>query len=140
MARLRLRHRRLVRLGAVGAVAALALALSGCTGGLPTTVTSVTGTLEPYLPTLGDQGIPAEQVNFTVDDYSYGSADLVCLIGVRYDGNLVGSTLVTIGSEVGTPSQGGVGEVDESVAVEVDLPSPFDGTPSDASVGCATGG
>lgn len=134
----RLRHRRLVRLGAVGSIAVLALALAGCTGGLPTTVTSVTGTLEPYLPTLGDQGIPAEQVDFTVDDYSYGSADLVRLVGVRYDGNLVGSTLVTFGSEAGTPTPGAVGEVDESVAVEVTVPSPFKGTPSDASVGCVT--
>ncbi len=136
----RLRHRRLVRLGAGGTIALLALALSGCTGGLPTMVTSVTGTLEPYLPTLGDQGIPAEEVDFTVDDYSYGSADLVCLVGVRYDGNLVGSTLVTFGSKAGTPTPGTAGEVEESVDVEVDLPSPFKGTPSDASVGCVTRG
>jgi hypothetical protein len=124
--------RRLVRLGAIGACSLSALALSSCVGGLPVTVNSVTGTLEPYNPQFGNQGIPAEQIDFTVGNYT-GSSELVCLIGVRHAGQLVGWTLATFGSRAGTSTSGGV---DESVAVDINLPSPFDGAPSDATVGC----
>ena len=124
--------RRLVRLGAMCACSLSALALTSCIGGLPVTVTSVTGTLEPYNPQFGNQGIPAEQVDFTVGDYT-GSTDLICLIGVYHVGQLVGSTIATFGSQGGTSTPGGV---DKSVAVEISLPSPFDGAPSDAKVGC----
>jgi hypothetical protein len=123
----------LPRLGLVAGGTLLAMALSSCVGGLPVTVNSVTGTLEPYNPQTGDQGIPAEQVDFTVGDYTFGSSDLWCLIGVHHDGQLVGSTFVEFGSRTGTPSPGGV---EESDPVNVSLSSPFNGTPSDATVGC----
>jgi len=124
-------------LGAVSACCLLALALSSCIGGLPVTVNSVTGTLEPYNPATASSGIPAEQVDFTVSDYIFGSSPLVCLVDVYHSGAFVGTTVATVGSEAGTSVPGGV---DESIAVEVDLPSPFDGTPADATVHCVTNG
>ena len=93
-------------------------------------MTAVTGTPEPYNPATASSGIPAEQVDFTVSDYTYGSGPLVCLIDVYHSGALVGTTLATFGSEAGTSTPGGVQESD---AVDVNLPSPFDGTPSDAT-------
>ena len=135
MARRRLAQRRLVQLGAVSVGCLLAMALSSCVGSLPVTVNAVTGTLEPYNPATRSSGIPAEQV-FTVGDVTFGSTNLVCLIDVRHDGVMVGTALATIGYRAGTSTPRGV---DESVAVDVSLPSPFDGTPSDATVSCVTG-
>jgi hypothetical protein len=117
----------------------VALALSSCTGGLAVTVTSVTGTLEPYNPALRSSGVPAEQVDFTVGDYAFGSAGLVCLISVRDAGQLVGSAIVTFGSRGGTPVSGALQQVAESVAVDITLPSPCNGPPFDASAGCGAG-
>jgi hypothetical protein len=114
----------------------LALLLTSCVGGLPVTVTSVTGILEPGNPGLTSGGIPGERVDFTVSGYTYGSPNpLICLIDVYQNGAMVGTTLATIGSEAGTATAAGV---EESDPVEVNLPSPFDGTPSDATVSCIT--
>jgi hypothetical protein len=128
--------RSLVRLSAMSACPLLALILSSCVGGLPVTVTSVTGTWEPGNPGTTSGGVPAERVDFTVGGYTYGSPNpLVCLIDVYHKGVMVGSTLATIGSTAGTARAGGVKESDP---VEVDLSSPFHGNPSDATVSCMT--
>jgi len=92
--------------------------------------------LEPANPGIASGGIPAERVDFTVRGYAYGSSNpLTCHIDVYHNGAMVGSTIATIGSAAGTATTGGV---KDSVPVEVDLPSPFDGSPSDASVRCVT--
>lgn len=53
-------------------------------------MTSVTATLEPYIPQISDQGIPAEQVNFTVRGLPTPSKDLYlhCDIAVRHSGTM----------------------------------------------------
>jgi len=128
--------RRLVRFGAIAASSLLALMLSSCVGGLPVTVTSVTGTLQAYNPAIASGGIPSERVDFTVGDYAYGSTSpLVCLIDVYQNDVMVGATLATIGSEAGTATAGGVQESD---VVGTSSPSPFNGTPADAKVNCIT--
>jgi hypothetical protein len=126
-----------VRLGAISACSLLALALTSCVGGLTVTVNSVTGALEPYNPATASSGVPAEQVDFTVSDYTSGSSPIVCLIDVYQNGAMVGTTLATFGSGARTSTSGGVQESD---AVDISSPSPFDGTPSDATVGCVTKG
>ena len=130
-----------VRLGTAGCLAFLGLMLSSCqdngSGGLPVTVNSVSGTLEPYNPMLSSHPIPAERVNFTVGNYDFGSRSLACQISVRRSGKLIGSTQVTFGSRAGTPSARGVRESDD---VGVNLVNPFNGTPSDAIVSCITEG
>ena len=84
--------RRLVRFGAIAVFPLLALMLSSCVGGLPVTVTSVTGTLQAYNPAIASGGIPSERVDFTVGDYAYGSTNpLVCLIDVYQNGVMVGT-------------------------------------------------
>ena len=127
--------RRLVRFGAIAVFPLLALVLSSCVGGLPVTITSVTGTWQAAPPGPAFGGVPSERVDFTVGDYTYGSTTLVCLVDVRQDGQLVGSELVTFGSEAGTATLRGV---EESDVVGTSLPSPFNGTPSDAMVSCST--
>jgi hypothetical protein len=117
-------------LGAGFAGPLLAVALSGCDF-LPVTVTSVVGTYEPYNPMLGDEGIPAEQVGFTVGGSPSG--ELVCLVEVFNDsGQRVGSTIMTTGSQNGNDAS-----VDESVPVDItgDI---FDGTAANAVVHCGT--
>ena len=109
----------------VGA-AALALALSGCQQ-LATTVTSVTGTYGPYNPSLTDEGVPTEVVDFSVSGYT--GATLVCLVEV-FDGSgqMVGNTVATL-------NQGSASA--ESIPVDV-TGAIFDGGPSDAVVRCGT--
>jgi hypothetical protein len=127
-------NRRLVRFGAIAVLPLLALTLSSCVGGLPVTVTSVSGILEPTNPGPPGPTQPAERVEFTVSAYTYGSPNpLLCLIDVYHNGTMVGTTLATIGSEAGTATARGFQVSDP---VEVNLPSPFDGTPSDATVSC----
>ena len=128
--------RRLVRFGAIAVFPLLALMFSSCVGGLPVTVTSVTGILEPTNPGPPGPPQPAERVDFTVSGYTYGSANpLVCLIDVYQNGTMVGSTLATIGSEAGTATVEGF---EVSDPVEVNLAAPFNGTPSNATVSCVT--
>jgi len=110
----------------------LALVLTSCQV-LPVDVTSVTGTYEPYNPSLGDEGIPTEQVDFTVSGYTSGY--IVCLIEVFNDsGQMVGSTVATT-----NPATGSSGTVDESVPVDItgDI---FNGTAANAIVRCGTRG
>ena len=99
------------------------------------TVTSVTGTYEPYNPFLGNQGIPAEQVDFTVNGYPSGDGNLICLIEV-FDGSdgLVGSTVAQVATDAGSDES-----LTESVPVDV-TGDVFDGPPSDAVVKCGTDG
>jgi hypothetical protein len=122
----RTRPARFLGLAAGGSL--LALALSACMI-FPVTVSSVTGTYEPYNPSLANQGLPAEQVDFTVGGSPSGS--LVCLIEVFSDaGQLLGSTVVTTGPQTGLAPT-----VDESVAVPI-TGEIFDGGPSNARVVC----
>jgi len=108
----------------------LATVLSSCDF-LPVTVNSVTGTYEPYNPMLGNEGIPAEEVDFTVGGSPSG--ELVCLVVVLNDsGQRVGSTIMTTGAQSGNASS-----VDESVPVDItgDI---FNGTAANAVVHCGT--
>ena len=100
-------------------------------GNLKVHVTSVTGTLEPYNPQLTNHGIPAEQVDFTVNR---GPGTTVpesfsCNIEVFHLGRNVGSTTVSIGAPPGYPSSS------QSVSVEVRGQN-YSGSPSDAHVAC----
>ena len=110
--------------------ALLAVALSSCTF-LPVTVNSVIGTYEPYNPMLRNEGIPAEQVDFTVGGSPSG--EIVCLVEVFDDsGQRVGSTIMTTG-----PQSGNAASVEESIPVEItgDI---FNGTAANAVVHCGT--
>lgn len=108
----------------------LALALSSCNF-LPVTVNSVIGTYEPYNPMLGNEGIPAEQVDFTVGGSPSG--ELVCLIEVLNDsGQRVGSTIMTTGQQSGDAVS-----VSESIPVDI-TGNIFNGTASNAIVHCGT--
>lgn len=121
---------RLVSLLAGGSL--LALALSSCTV-LPVTVNSVIGTYEPYNPALTNEGIPAEEVDFTVGGSPSGA--LVCLVEVLTNsGQMVGSTVITTG-----PQTGNSASVEESVPVDIsgDI---FNGSASNAIVRCGTKG
>lgn len=108
----------------------LTIALSGCDF-LPVTVNSVIGTYEPYDPMLTNEGIPAEEVDFTVGGSPSG--ELVCLVVVFDDsGQRVGSTIMTTGAQTGSSDS-----VNVSVAVDItgDI---FNGTPANAVVHCGT--
>jgi hypothetical protein len=106
------------------------MALSGCDF-LPVTVTSVLGTYEPYNPVLGSEGIPAEEVDFTVGGSPSG--EIVCLVEILNDaGQRVGSTIMTTG-----PQSGNAASVDESIAVDI-TGSIFNGTAANAVVQCGT--
>ena len=107
-----------------------ALALSSCDF-LPVTVNSVIGTYEPYNPMFGDEGIPAEQVDFTVGGSASG--ELVCLIDVLNDsGQRVGSTIMTTGQQSGDAAS-----VNESIPVDI-TGNIFNGTAANAVVHCGT--
>jgi hypothetical protein len=126
-------HRRSVRLVGLGAGASLlTIGLASCQL-LSTTVTSVTGTYEPYDPALGDEAIPAEQVDFTISGYTSG--EIVCLVeAIDNSGQRVGSTIADL-----SPAATGDGTVDGSVIVDI-TGNIFDGTSSNAVVHCATKG
>ena len=126
-------HGRPVQLAGLALGASLlAFGLVGCQV-LSTTVTSVTGTYEPYNPALGNQGIPAEQVDFTVSGYTAG--DIVCVIEVFDNSGVeVGSTVATI-----HPATSGGGTVNESVPVDI-TGNIFEGIPSNAVMSCGTSG
>jgi hypothetical protein len=96
---------------------------------LHTEVTSVIATLEPYNPQIGDQGIPAEQVNFTV---TLVPGDFECRVEVLHMDRIVGATMVTMG-----PTTSSSGSVAESVSVEHIRGGTFAGRPSDARVVCS---
>lgn len=91
-------------------------------------VTSVKATLEPYNPQLGNQGIPAEEVSFTVNSVAGSSS---CRIEVVRSGRIVGSTTITI-----RPPSGESGSVTTSVPVERMKGGTFAGRPSNAHVVC----
>jgi len=108
----------------------LAMALSACDF-LPVTVNSVIGTYEPYNPMLGNEGIPAEEVDFTVGGSPSG--ELVCLVVVLNDsGQRVGSTIMTTG-----PQSGDAASVNESIPVDI-TGNIFDGSAANAVVHCGT--
>ena len=108
----------------------LAVVLASCTF-LPVTVNSVIGTYEPYNPMLGNEGIPAEEVDFTVGGSPSGQ--LICLVQVLDDsGQRVGSTIMTTGTQ-----SGNIASVDESVAVDI-TGNIFNGTAANAVVHCGT--
>jgi hypothetical protein len=125
--------RRSVRLvGLVAGGSLLAFSLSSCVV-LPVTVNSVTGTYEPYNPMFGDEGIPAEEVDFTVGGSPSG--DLICLIEVfNNSGQMVGSTVMGTG-----PQTGNSASVEESVPVDI-TGNIFNGSASNAIVRCGTKG
>jgi len=104
-------------------------ALPAAAGDLPVKVTSVSATLEPYNPQFANQGIPAEQVNFTVKALA---TSFSCTIDVVRSGRIVGTTT----AEMGAPA-GGSAWVTESVPVEGITGGTFAGTPSNARVACA---
>jgi hypothetical protein len=90
-------------------------------GNLPANVTSVTATLEPYNPLYANQGIAAEQVNFTVSSVTgYSSYK----IDVVRSGRIVGTTTPEWGP------LGGSGSVTETVPVEGIKGGTFAGNPS----------
>lgn len=97
-------------------------------GTLPVKVTSVKATLEPYNPQFGNQGIPAEEVNFTVNSVR---GSFSCRIEVVRSDRIVGSTTATMG-----PPSGGSSSVTESVPVEGIKGGTFAGNPSNAHVVC----
>ncbi len=108
----------------------LAMGLSSCSF-LPVTVNSVIGTYEPYNPLFGNEGIPAEQVDFTVAGSPSG--EIVCLVVVLNDsGQRVGSTIMTTG-----PQSGNAASVNVSIAVDI-TGSIFNGTAASAVVHCGT--
>jgi len=108
----------------------LAIALTSCNF-LPVTVNSVIGTYEPYNPALGNQGIPAEEVDFTVGGSPSG--EIVCLVEVLNDsGQRVGSTIMTTG-----PQSGNAASVNESIPVDV-TGNIFNGSAANAVVQCGT--
>jgi hypothetical protein len=104
----------------------LAIPAAGQT--LPTKVISVTATLEPYNPQLTTQGIPAEEVTFTVGPVS---GNFSCQVDVLRSGQTVGSKEVSIGGPGGNLSS----EM-ESVSVEQIKGGTFVGTTSNARVAC----
>jgi len=91
-------------------------------------VTSVSATLEPYNPQLANQGIAAEQVNFTVSSVT---GNFSCQIDVLRSGRIVGSTTATMG-----PPSAGSTSVTESIPVEGIRGGTFAGKPSNAHVAC----
>ena len=97
-------------------------------GNLPANVTSVTATLEPYNPQFANQGIPAEQVNFTVSSVT---GCFSCKIDVVRSGRIVGTTTAKMG-----PPLGGSGSVTETVPVYGIKGGTFAGNPSNAHVAC----
>jgi hypothetical protein len=97
-------------------------------GTLPTKVTSVTATLEPYNPAFSNQGISAEQVDFTVSSVT---GNFSCKIDVLRSGRIVGSTMATMG-----PPSEGSSSLTESVPVEGIRGGTFAGKPSNAHVTC----
>jgi hypothetical protein len=103
-------------------------AVSASSGYLPVKVMSVNAALEPYNPQYANQGIPAEQVSFTVSSVS---GDVSCSIDVLRSGPIVGKTFVGFG-----PSSGSSGSLRESWAVEGIKGSTFLGEPSNAHVTC----
>jgi hypothetical protein len=92
-------------------------------------VTGVTGTLAPYDPMVASEGIPEENVAFTV--YDPPTLGFFCDIQVRSSGKLVGTLQVGIGALAGHPAS-----ASESVPVQINGPT-FDGSASDASVSCS---
>jgi len=119
-------RRQIQRAGLLGSALLSAFALTSCLPVLPATVTSVTGTLTPYNPTLSSSGIPAEQVDFTISP----NGPFECTVRVSNGGKVVGSTFATFGEPQGNPSS-----VQESVDVSI-TGDTFQGSPSDASVTC----
>ena len=105
--------------------------LPAISGNLPAKVTSVTATLEPYNPQFANQGIPAEQVNFTVSSVT---GNFSCKIDVLRSGRIVGTTTAEMGPPLG--GSGSVTEVTESVPVEGIKGGTFAGNPSNAHVAC----
>jgi len=106
------------------------MALSSCDF-LPVTVNSVIGTYEPYNPMVGNEGVPAEEVDFTVGGSPSG--ELVCLVEVLNDsGQRVGSTIMTTG-----PQSGNAASVNESIPVDI-TGNIFNGTAANAVVHCGT--
>jgi hypothetical protein len=95
-------------------------------------VTSVTATLEPYNPQFADQGIPAEQVSFTVRSTDL---PLSCTIDVVRSGRTVGSTVVGLGASAGVGT-GASDLVAETVPVEGIKGGTFAGSPANAHVFC----
>jgi hypothetical protein len=95
---------------------------------LPVKITSVTSTLEPYNPQLANKGIPAEQVNFTVDSVT---GTFSCTVNIIRSDRTVGSTTV----DAGAPSRES-SSAKESVAVEHIKGGTFAGTTSNARVTC----
>jgi len=102
--------------------------IAASSGYLPVKVTSVTATLEPYNPQSANQGVPAEQVSFTVSSVS---GDFSCSIDVLRSGRVVGKTFAGF-----APASGASGSVKESVPVEGIKGPSFDGRPSNAHVTC----
>jgi hypothetical protein len=123
-------QRKSLRLGAlmVGG-ALLAFALTSCIA-FAVTVNSVTGAYEPYNPMFATGGIPAEDVDFTVNGSP--TENLVCLIEVfNNSGQMVGNTVAGLGE----PPGGWGSSQEESIGVSVtgDI---LNGTSSNALVRC----
>ena len=92
-------------------------------GSVWTQVTSVDGVLLPYNPMEGDQGIPAEGVDFVI--HNPGHFPLTCVVQVLHNGMIVGTSQVGVGPYV--VNGGAWPSVDGST---------FSGTPADAKVRC----
>lgn len=123
-------HARVMLLGLVSlaGIAACGQPTASSSGSLPVSVTVVTGTFTPYNPRLSQEGVPAEEVDFTVGGAPLGS--FVCNIEVQHAGHEVGHTSLAASPPTGHPRT-----VHESVAVAISGAT-FTGTPADAQITC----